>query len=248
MALSEEELLQQVNVLTTKTSDNPNMIFKSNGAMNKALNPTYFTTNNTKIVNAINLLAKQSAEAIEQSNKVSENVGMMLGSLDSSSGLEAWNNLADIIQNINPLYNTAIDAMVGMLQGKAIGEILQINGEDKGKVLAIDVDDEGDIILKAIESIGGGGTPPTATDVKYENENKPGLTNVSSAIDYILKNFKEGPIAWDDVFDKPEIVDGLEITDDELVLLAGEERVSAVQLLDDEDLENIVFDLEYSAM
>ena len=59
MAMTSEELLLQMNILASKTDSttNPNMVFKSSGLLNKALDPAYFTSNNTKIVNAINMLA-----------------------------------------------------------------------------------------------------------------------------------------------------------------------------------------------
>ena len=46
MALSEEQIKQQIDVLTTKTSENPEMVYKAIAALNKGLNPEYFSGNN----------------------------------------------------------------------------------------------------------------------------------------------------------------------------------------------------------
>ena len=59
MAMTDEELLLQMNILTTATENNENMKYRANAALNKGLNPEFFTGNNTKIVNAINKLASE---------------------------------------------------------------------------------------------------------------------------------------------------------------------------------------------
>mgnify|MGYP003296124153 CR=1 FL=1 len=48
MALTTEELLLQMQILTEKTdeSTNPNMIYKKSKALNKGLNPEYYSGNN----------------------------------------------------------------------------------------------------------------------------------------------------------------------------------------------------------
>ena len=60
MALTEEELKQQANVLATKTEDNPNMPYKANATLNKGLNPDYYSGQYTKIVNALNKLVMRT--------------------------------------------------------------------------------------------------------------------------------------------------------------------------------------------
>ena len=76
MALSEEAILQQINVLTTKTAENAEMIYKSIPALNKGLNPAYFTGNDTKIVNAINKIAAEvnalNTAVVDMINKVNK--------------------------------------------------------------------------------------------------------------------------------------------------------------------------------
>ena len=59
--MTEEELKLQMDILTSKISDNPNMTYKTNAVLNKGLNPDFFTGNNTRIVNAINKLAQDVA-------------------------------------------------------------------------------------------------------------------------------------------------------------------------------------------
>ena len=65
MALTDEEKVLQAGILAEKTDSatNPNMTYSSMVTNNKGLNPAYFTGNNTKIVNAINLSYKQAQVA-----------------------------------------------------------------------------------------------------------------------------------------------------------------------------------------
>ena len=63
MALSEDVLKLQLDILASKTSDNPDMVFKKNATLNKGLNPDYFSGQHTKIVNALNQLADSSNKA-----------------------------------------------------------------------------------------------------------------------------------------------------------------------------------------
>ena len=74
MAMSDEELLLQMNILASKTEDNPNMVFKANKTLNKGLNPDYFTGQDTKIVNAINMLAETTVKVTEVAALVADKV------------------------------------------------------------------------------------------------------------------------------------------------------------------------------
>ena len=97
MAMTEEELKMQLDILTTKTEDNPDMVYKANAMLNQGLNPEYFTGNNTKIVNAINLLAEESVKTSEVAQLVAEKVNEILLDTSSDENKLIWENLKDLM-------------------------------------------------------------------------------------------------------------------------------------------------------
>ena len=98
MALTEEQILQQINVLTTKTSENTQMTYKTNGTLNKALNPDVFSGTNTKIVNAINLLASMADTATATSIAVAEKLNSILLDIDATDNVAVWENVKNLME------------------------------------------------------------------------------------------------------------------------------------------------------
>ena len=137
MALTDEQILQQINVLTTKTSENTQMAYKTNDILNKALNPDIFSGNNTKIVNAINLVASMADVATATSNAVSEKLNSILLDIDSTDNVAIWENVKDLMGK-----DTIIEGLESILQGQRQEQILGISAEDEGKVLSIDINDQ----------------------------------------------------------------------------------------------------------
>ena len=230
MALTEEQILQQINVLTTKTSENTQMTYKTNGALNKALNPNTFSGSNTKIVNAINLLASMADVATATSNAVSEKLNSILLDIDVTDNAAIWENVKNLMEK-----NTIIEGLESILQGEHADKILGLNASDAGKVLSIDVDNNGNAVLKAIDAIAGGGGKPVDVSVEslqYANDKAPEVTNVKEALDHVIDKIAEGnfgggelgggtivgEITWDMIDDRPEfIADNLELTDSQLI-------------------------------
>lgn len=256
MALTEEQILQQINVLTTKTSENTQMTYKTNGTLNKALNPDVFSGTNTKIVNAINLVASMADTATATANAVSEKLNSILLDIDATDTAAIWENVKNLMEK-----DTIIEGLESILQGEHADKILGLNAADAGKVLSIDVDDNGNAVLKAIDAIAGGNGESVDVSVEslqYANDNAPEVTNVKEALDHVINKIAEGnfgdgelgggsivgEITWDMIDDRPEfIADDLELTDSQLILKDGTSILSTVELIDDEDILNIIDNL-----
>lgn len=121
MALTDEQKVLQADILTEKTDSdtNPNMIYSTSAAKNKALNPDTFSGNNSKVVNAINLTYKQAEKAITTVDNFSTKVNEVLLDVGSTSGLAKLEQLRtdmgqqtlvegliDLYENKLPTYTT----------------------------------------------------------------------------------------------------------------------------------------------
>lgn len=121
MALTDEQKVLQADILTEKTDSdtNPNMIYSTSAAKNKALNPDTFSGNNSKVVNAINLTYKQAEKAIATVDNFSTKVNEVLLDVGSTSGLAKLEQLRtdmgqqtlvegliDLYENKLPTYTT----------------------------------------------------------------------------------------------------------------------------------------------
>lgn len=121
MALTDEQKILQADILTEKTdsSTNPNMTYSTSTAKNKALNPNYFSGNDTKVVNAINATFKQAEKAIVTVDNFSSKVNEVLLDVGSTNGLAKLEQLRtdmgqqtlvegliDLYENKLPTYTT----------------------------------------------------------------------------------------------------------------------------------------------
>lgn len=242
MALTDEQLAIQLQVLTEKTSDNASMTYTKTARTNKALNPDKFSGHNSKIVNAINLLYTDSIKTQADAATSTQILNDVLGSTSVPENKTEWNSVVEILRGISPSYKNMIYASKAILTGEAISQILQVSAEDKGKLLSIDLDEENHVIIKTVTAgTGSGGDITTldASNVTYKNDNNSSLTNVKEAIDYMLNN-NVSEINWENIKNKPNFVDALELTNDALLLKSGENAVSTVEIINDNDITEIV--------
>lgn len=254
MALTDEQILQQINVLTTKTSENTQMAYKTNDILNKALNPDIFSGNNTKIVNAINLVASMADVATATSNAVSEKLNSILLDIDSTDNVAIWENVKDLMGK-----DTIIEGLESILQGQRQEQILGISAEDEGKVLSIDINDQGNAVLKAIDMIASTPSSMEALYVSYTNTNIPTVKNVKTALDNIFNQLANGNvgdgelgggtivgnITWDMIMDKPNVASELGIESNNLVLRDSDGYVlSAVSFMTDDEVNEILEDMQ----
>ena len=80
----------------------------------------------------------------------------------------------------------------------------------------------------------------TAEDISYENDDI-GVTNVAEAIDYLLANNNSNIIFdWENMQNKPQLANGLELTDSELVLKSDNDSMSSIPLMEDNDVDIII--------
>lgn len=247
MALTDEELLLQVNILASKTSDNPNMPYKTNAVLNKGLNPDYFSSNNSKIVNAINSLAADSVNTQANAKDVGLKLNSILLDIDATDNKPIWEHVQSLMGK-----PTIIEGLEDILTGKKQQEILGLNENDIGKFLTVDKNEDGQLIVKAMDAVlGGAPVSISAEEVAYSNEEYAEISNVKDALDFLFNNKSEGGITipeeifWDDIQNKPEIPNGLSINNDKLCLNNeyGEE-VSSVDLVSDSDLDVIINELD----
>lgn len=240
MALTDEQVLQQLNVLAEKTSDNASMKYTKSTRTNKGLNPEKFSSYNSKIVNAINLLYTDSLTIQADAAASTQMINDVMGSTKVAANKTVWDSVVEILTNIKPAYNNMIYASKAILTGEAISQILQVSKEDKGKLLSIDLDEENNVIIKTVPAGSGGSiTSLDASAVTYSNTNMTSLTNVKEAIDYMLTN-NVSEINWENIKNKPDLADGLGLTDTALVLKSGEKDMSTVELMNETDVTEIV--------
>lgn len=238
MALSEEAILQQINVLTTKTAENAEMIYKSIPALNKGLNPEYFSGNETKIVNAINKLAADvnvlNEAVVNMINKVN---GVLMDTM-SLENKEIWEDTKELMGE-----DTIIEGIKAILEGKRQDKILQLDIADDGKLLAVVVNEEGVPEVKPA-SLDALDIDVSSYDVSYANRDFKQLNSVGEAIDVILEDMQQ-PLQWDELVNRPKIADELVIEEDELVLKSLEdEDLSCIPITNDEDIDNIIGSLD----
>lgn len=254
MALTTEELLLQMQILTEKIDEltNPNMVYKKSKALNKGLNPEYYSGNNTRIVNILNdLFAADSVTATLTTN-LSNKVNEILRDTSSEDGQAAWEKLQGAMGQA-----TIIDGLNDLYEGKQAAKVLGLTADDIDKILTVGQDDQGNLILKTVEQIvSGGSVEVLPEDIAYTNANKESVTNVKQALDYVIDavangNFEGGlgggaivgEITWDMIDDRPMVADGLVMTDTHLEMREDAATISAVELLSDDDVQIMVDNL-----
>lgn len=245
MAMTDEELMLQLEILASKTDQNPNMVYKANAALNKALNPSYFSGNATKIVNAINDLAVKTDQSIVTAKTVAQKVNDILLDVDTTDNAIIWENVKGLMGK-----ETIIEGLEEILKGNLVDNVLGISSADYGKVLSVDVNNEGRAIVNAVNI----GDITNAYSIGYSNPSNPSLTNISDALDYILDNMESdggydggygggvigGQVTWDMILGRPSVPDNLNIEDGKLQLREGYYTISEIPLATEEDIENIL--------
>ena len=234
MAMSDEELLLQMNILASKTGDNPNMAYKANATLNKGLNPEYFTGNNTKIVNAINHLAETSVKISDLSEAVADKVNELLLDTSSDANKAIWDNVKELME-----MDTIIGGIQRILEGKQQDKVLGITPDDVGKILSVAQAEDGEMMVKAIDNILNAG------QMEYTHEEHPEVQTVEGALDKLfeLQNNKLDEVTWDMIMNKPAIPTGLELTDNALVMNDEDGEMSSVPLMTNEDVDELLNEL-----
>lgn len=234
MAMSDEELLLQMNILASKTEDNPNMVYKANATLNKGLNPEYFTGNNTKIVNAINHLAETSVKISDLSEAVADKVNELLLDTSSDANKAIWDNVKELME-----MDTIIEGIQRILEGKQQDKVLGITPDDIGKILSVAQAEDGEMMVKAIDNIINVG------QIEYTHEEHPEISTVEGALDKLFGMQGQGisEVTWDMIMNKPEVPTGLELTNESLVMKSEHGEMSEVPLMSDEDVNILINDL-----
>lgn len=245
MAMTDEQLMLQLEILTSKTDQNPDMVYKANAALNKALNPSYFSGNATKIVNAINDLAVKTDQAIVTSKTVAQKVNDILLDVDTTDNAVIWESVKGLMGK-----ETIIEGLEEILKGNLVDNILGISNADYGKVLSVDVNNEGRAVVNTVNV----GDMINSYSIGYMNMSNMSLGSVGDALDYILNNMENGggydggygggvvggQIFWDMILDRPHVPNNLYIEDGKLQLREGSFSMSEIPLATDEDIENIL--------
>ena len=260
MALTTEELLLQMQILTEKAdeSTNPNMIYKKSKALNKGLNPEYYSGNNTKIVNILNDLFAADSVTTTLTTNLSNKINELLRDTSTEDGQASWKKLQEAMEQ-----TTIIDGLNDLYEGKQAAKVLGLTVDDVDKILTVGQDDQGNAVLKAIDMIVSKPQDLTALDISYTNSKVPTVKNVKTALDNIFAQLASGntgggdgelggdvivgEITWDMINDKPNIGSKLSMTavQGRLALLDENNTViSNVPLTTDSDIEEIINDFK----
>lgn len=114
--LTTDELIEQAKMLTTKTNEatNANMVYSKTASRNMALNPDYFSAVNSSIVNALNLVMKNTENNKANILTTTKKLGSTLGDTSNSDINEQFENLKKmmgkdtIIEGLADLYSKNI--------------------------------------------------------------------------------------------------------------------------------------------
>lgn len=238
MALSEETILQQINVLTTKTSENAEMIYKAIPAINKGLNPDFFSGNETKIVNAINKLAVDVDALNTAVINMIEKVNSILLNTVSEDNKQIWEETQELMGE-----PTIIEGIKAMLEGNLQDKLLNLHIADEGKLLQVEINENGVPEVKAT-SIDSLTVEVGSYDVSYVNRDYKGINSVGEAIDIILEDMQQ-PLQWDELVDVPNLANDLVVEDNELVLKSVQDAdLAAVPIVNDDDINSIINSLD----
>lgn len=223
MTLSEEAILQQINVLTTKTSENSEMVYKATAALNKGLNPDFFSGNNTKIVNAINKLASEINMLNNAVVNMIEKTNSVLSDVYTAENKQNWEDTKELMGHDN-----LIDGIKALLEGQLQDKVLNLDPIDVGKILSVSQTKSGDLQVKpiTIEEIN---VEVSSYDVAYLNRDMKGVTSVGEALDRM----------HDDDINK------IVMEDDAMRVISNtEDELASVPLMCDEDLNSLITSLD----
>lgn len=239
MALNGDAIVQQINVLTTKTSENAEMIYKAIPALNKGLNPEYFSGNDTKIVNAINKLAVEVDMLNDALISMITRVNSILSDTGTAENKEDWEETKELMGTDN-----LIDGIKSILEGKQQEKILQLDKADVGKLLSIEKNKNTGALEVKPTSIESLTVEVGSYDVSYANRDFKELSSVGEAIDVILDDMLQ-PKEWSDLVNVPKLADDLVIEEDSLVLKSTEdEDLANVPITTDDDINGIIGSLD----
>ena len=223
MALSEETILQQINVLTTKTSENPKMEYKTIPALNKGLDPEHFTGNDTKIVNAINKIAMETKALNTAVIGMISRVNELISDMSSEVNRAVWEETMKLMNADN-----IVEGMKNLAEGKLIDKMLNLQPADDGKLLSVITDAYGNISVKPVS--------PHAIDIEvdaysvsYVNRDLKGIKSIGEAIDVICES-RINNIAM--------------INDNMTILSSDNQEIASVPLMNDSDVLNIISALD----
>lgn len=255
MALTEEQLKLQADILASKTDSatNPNMPYKANTTLNKGLNPDLFSGNNTKIVNAINKLATEALFVSTQASDVTNKVNEILMDTSSTTGQSIWTEVKELMEK-----DTIIEGIRHILQGQQADKILGLSSDNVGKVLTVGEDMLGNLVVDFVDmpqggsgggsSEGGGGSTGDvlAEQVMYFNPARPEFTNVAEALNAALEGGggATGTIIWEQIVNRPDVPNKIEMTEQELVLKGNDGDISSVELISSADIDDILAELD----
>ena len=173
MALSEEQIKQQIDVLTAKTSENPEMVYKVTAALNKGLNPAYFSGNNSKIVNAINKLDAELNMLNKAVRDMIDNTNDILLDVKGEETKDIWEATKQLMGE-----DTIIECIKAILEGRKVEEILNLHPADEGKLLSVEKNDKtGALEVKPV-SIDSLTVEVGAYDVAYLNRDFEKINSV----------------------------------------------------------------------
>lgn len=238
MALSEEAIVQQINALTTKTSENPEMVYKAVAAINKGLDPKFFSGNDSKIVNAINKLANEVEVLTKAFVQLAEKSNSILMDIHSEENAEIWEETKELMETEN-----IIEGIKAILEGYRQDKILQLDPIDVGKILSVSTNEFGEAEVKPV-SIESFNVEVSSYDVAYLNRDYKGITSVGEAIDLILDDMQQ-PLQWDELVNVPNMADDLVIEGDSLVLKSTvDDDLANVPITNDADIDSIINSLD----
>lgn len=117
--LTSEELIEQAKMLTTKTdsSTNPNMSYSTIVTRNTGLNPNYFSSNYTTIVNALNLTMKKAVDSDTKVTTFGEKISETIGDTSSIEMSEKFENLKALMGQ-----NTIIEGLIDLYNEKLVSK------------------------------------------------------------------------------------------------------------------------------
>lgn len=114
MAMTLDEIMElQAKILAarTDTSTNPNMKYNKLTSRNTGLNPEYFSGNDTKMVNALNMLYKKADDAANTAKKTKDKLNEIV--LDTELNVDEWTKLKGLMDQ-----DTIVEGLVDLYENK----------------------------------------------------------------------------------------------------------------------------------